>query len=88
MLLISTHQVVGCLQMHVRAAQAMMLKPDSIKKLLTYDYLDPDASEFCYLSAAGMHLVNTRHSGFNVKKFIHGYIDKYANDGINILFTR
>jgi len=56
--------------------------PDSIQKLLTYNYLDPDAPDPA-IYPKGMRLVNTRRSGFNVKKYITGYIDIYANNGVN-----
>jgi len=48
--------------------------PDSIQKLLTYDFLDPDAPDPA-LYPKGMLLWNLRRSGFNVKRFVHNYID-------------
>ncbi len=45
----------------------------SIKDLLTSNYLDPDAPDPA-LYPQGMILVNTRRSGFNVKKFVKNYI--------------
>jgi hypothetical protein len=50
------------------------VEPDSIAKLLTYDFLDPDAPDPA-LYPKGMLLWNLRRSGFNVKKFVHNYID-------------
>ena len=46
----------------------------SIKDLLTSNYLDPDAPD-PDLYPKGMLLVNTRRSGFNVKKFVKNYIN-------------
>ena len=45
----------------------------SIKDLLSNNYLDPDAPDPS-LYPQGMILVNTRRSGFNVKKFVRNYI--------------
>jgi hypothetical protein len=45
----------------------------SIKDLLTNNYIDPDAPDPA-LYPKGMLLVNTRRSGFNVKKFVKNYI--------------
>lgn len=56
--------------------------PDAIQKLLTYNYLDPDAPDPA-IYPRGMRLWNTRRSGFNVKKYVSGYIDIYANNGVN-----
>jgi len=46
----------------------------SIKDLLSNNYLDPDAPDPA-LYPKGMLLVNTRRSGFNVKKFVKNYIN-------------
>jgi len=46
----------------------------TIKDLLTNNYLDPDAPDPA-LYPQGMILVNTRRSGFNVKKFVKNYIN-------------
>jgi len=57
----------------------------TIKQLLSSNFLDPDAPDPA-IYPAGMHLFNTRRSGFNVKMYMSGYIDKYANGGINPRF--
>jgi len=59
------------------------LTPASIATLLSSTYVDPDAPDPA-IYPKGMRLWNTRRSGFNVKKYISGYIDIYANNGINI----
>ena len=56
--------------------------PDSIQKLLSYNYLDPDAPDPA-LYPQGMHLWNLRRSGYNVKKYVKNYINIYDNNGIN-----
>jgi hypothetical protein len=61
------------------------VEPDSIQKLLTYNYLDPDAPDPAKYPR-GMRLFNTRRSGFNVKEYITGYIDIYANGGLNLRY--
>jgi hypothetical protein len=60
--------------------------PDPITKLLTYDYVDPDCPDPA-LYPRGMKLWNTRRSGFNVKKYVKGYININANDGVNPRYT-
>lgn len=50
------------------------IQPDSIQKLLAYDFLDPDAPDPA-LYPRGMLLWNLRRSGFNVKKFVRDAID-------------
>jgi len=50
--------------------------------LLNSNYLDPDAPDPA-IYPKGMRLFNTRRSGFNVKKYMTGYIDIYANNGLN-----
>lgn len=57
-------------------------EPDSIKKLLTYDYVDPDAPDPA-LYPQGMRLWNTRRSGFNIKKYSVNHIDITENNGTN-----
>jgi hypothetical protein len=54
--------------------------PDSTQKLLTYDYLDPDAPDPA-LYPKGMLLWNLRRSGFNVKKFVRNYINLAGDNG-------
>ena len=54
----------------------------SIESLLVSDYLDPDAPDPA-IYPKGMRLWNTRRSGNNVKKFVSGYIDITANEGMN-----
>ena len=61
------------------------LTASSIIELLTSNYLDPDAPDPA-ISPRGMRLFNTRRSGFNVKKYVTGHIDIYANDGLNTRF--
>ncbi len=61
------------------------LTPSTIEDLLSSDYLDPDAPDPA-LYPKGMRLWNTRRSGFNVKKFISGYINLNANNGTNIRY--
>ena len=51
----------------------------TIEDLLSSDFLDPDAPDPA-LYPKGMLLVNTRRSGFNVKKFVRDYVD---TDGEN-----
>ena len=58
------------------------LTASSISTLLTSNYVDPDAPDPA-IYPKGMHLFNTRRSGFNVKKYISGHIDLYANDSLN-----
>ena len=48
--------------------------PSSIVDLLTSGYLDPDTPDPA-LYPRGMRLWNTRRSGFNVKKYVSGYIN-------------
>jgi len=58
------------------------VQPDSIATLLTYDYVDPDCVDPA-LYPKGTRLWNTRRSGNNVKKYVTGYIDINANNGLN-----
>jgi hypothetical protein len=60
--------------------------PDSTAKLLTYDYVDPDAPDPA-LYPRGMKLWNLRRSGYNVKKYVSGYIDINANSGANLRYV-
>jgi len=53
--------------------------PDSTKKLLTYNYVDPDAPDPA-LYPRGTRLWNTRRSGNNVKQYHRSYIDKMATN--------
>jgi hypothetical protein len=68
------------------ATSGETLEPSDITALLNSNYLDPDAPDPA-LYPRGMRLWNTRRSGFNVKKYISGHINKNANDGENIRFT-
>jgi hypothetical protein len=61
------------------------IMPDTIKNLLSYDYVDPDAPDPA-LYPHGTCLWNTRRSGYNVKKYHSGYINIYANNGLNIRY--
>jgi hypothetical protein len=56
--------------------------PSTIPVLLASSYLDPDAPDPS-LYPKGMKLWNTRRSGFNVKKYVQGYININANSGKN-----
>jgi hypothetical protein len=49
-------------------------EPGSIEDLLSSDYLDPDAPDPA-LYPRGMLLWNLRRSGFNIKRYVTGYID-------------
>jgi len=49
-------------------------EPGDIKDLLSSDFVDPDSPDPA-LYPKGMLLVNTRRSGFNVKKYQKSYID-------------
>jgi len=61
------------------------IDPDTPRKLLTYDYVDPDCPD-PRLYPRGMRLWNTRR-GFNVKKYIKNYININANNGANPRYT-
>lgn len=52
---------------------------DTIADLLLSDFLDFDAPDPA-LYPKGMLLWNLRRSGFNVKKFVHNYVDIEANN--------
>jgi hypothetical protein len=64
------------------------VQPDSIQKLLDYDYVDPDCVDPA-LYPKGTRLWNTRRSGFTVKEYMTGYIDttatntRYENDDMS-----
>lgn len=53
-----------------------------ITDLLVSDYLDPDAPDPTQYPQ-GMHLWNTRRSGFNVKQYKSDYINVNENNGYN-----
>jgi len=53
--------------------------PATIKDLLSSDFLDADAPDPA-LYPTGMLLWNLRRSGFNVKKYVHNYVDTTANN--------
>lgn len=67
------------------ATSGSMTDPSSIVSLLTSNYVDPDAPDPA-LYPRGMKLWNTRRSGNNVKKYVAGYINLNANEGLNIRF--
>jgi hypothetical protein len=69
------------------ATAGTTLTASSITALLSSNYLDPDAPDPA-IYPKGMRLFNTRRSGFNVKKYISGYIDIYANSGLNARYPR
>jgi hypothetical protein len=56
--------------------------PDSIRTLLTYDFVDTDAPD-PDLYPQGMLLWNTRRSGVNVKKFVRNFVDTTADNARN-----
>ena len=64
------------------AASGTTLTAAPIITLLSSNYLDPDAPDPA-VYPRGMRLVNTRRSGFNVKMYMSGYIDIYANNNLN-----
>ncbi len=68
------------------ATTGTTLTASTIVELLSNSYLDPDAPDPA-IYPKGMRLWNTRRSGYNVKKYITGYIDLDANDGQNPRFN-
>jgi len=64
------------------ATTGTSLTASNIYSLIRSDYLDPDTPDPA-IYPRGMRLWNTRRSGFNVKKYISGHIDIYANNGLN-----
>ena len=67
------------------ASSGSTLTPSPIITLLSSGYLDPDAPDPA-VYPRGMRLFNTRRSGFNVKKYVSGYINITANSGLNTRF--
>jgi hypothetical protein len=67
------------------ATNGSTLTAGALADLRSSDYVDPDAPDPA-LYPRGMRLWNTRRSGFNVKKYISGYINLNANNGNNIRF--
>ena len=67
------------------ATNGQAIEPATITSLRTSDYVDPDAPD-PRLYPRGLKLWNTRRSGFNVKKYIKGYINPLANNGQNLRF--
>jgi hypothetical protein len=67
-------------------------RPGSIEALLESNYLDPDAPDPA-LFPRGMLLWNLRRSGFNVKRFVKGYIDvnqtnpRFGNESMGSYFA-
>ena len=61
------------------------IDPASIEELLISNYLDPDAPDPA-LYPKGTCLWNTRRSGAMVKKYVSGYINVKANDGMNLRY--
>jgi hypothetical protein len=55
----------------------------TIVELLSSNYVDPDAPDPAEYPR-GMRLWNLRRSGYNVKKYVKGYINVNANNGINL----
>jgi hypothetical protein len=68
------------------AATGQSADPSTIQALLASNYLDPDAPDPA-LYPEGTRLWNLRRSGFNVKKYVVGHINVYANNGINVRYT-
>ena len=68
------------------ATNGATLDPASLSALRTSNYVDPDVLDPA-LYPRGMRLWNTRRSGFNVKKYVSGYINKDANFGQNVRFN-
>lgn len=62
------------------------LEAASIADLTLANYLDPDTPDPA-LYPRGMRLWNTRRSGFGVRKYVTGYINKSANDGANLRYN-
>ncbi len=65
------------------ATTGSTLEPSAIRDLLTSNYVDPDCPDPA-LYPKGMRLLNTRRSGFNVKRYQTNYINIEANNGTNI----
>ena len=61
------------------AVNGTISTPSSIADLLLVDYVDFDAPDPA-LYPKGMLLWNLRRSGFNVKKFVHNYVDVLARN--------
>lgn len=61
------------------ATSGSATSPSSIVDLLSSNYLDPDTPDPA-LYPKGMRLWNTRRSGFNVKQYVSGYINKNATN--------
>jgi len=59
------------------ATGGTLSEPSSIIDLLNSNYVDPDAPDAA-LYPRGMLLWNLRRSGFNVKKYVKNYINKFA----------
>ena len=68
------------------AASGQASEPATLDDLRITDYVDPDAPDPA-LYPRGMRLWNTRRSGFNVKKYVSGYINIDANNGQNIRYN-
>ena len=67
------------------ATTGTTITKSSIVSLLSSNYVDPDSPDPA-LYPKGMRLWNTRRSGYNVKKFVKGHINIYANNGNNQRF--
>ena len=67
------------------ATSGAAIEPSTIVALRSSSYVDPDAPD-ARLYPTGMKLWNTRRSGFNVKKYIKGYINVLANNGQNLRY--
>jgi hypothetical protein len=61
------------------------LEAGTLVDLRSSNYVDPDCPDPA-LYPRGMRLWNTRRSGFNIKKYVSGYININANNGQNIRF--
>ena len=67
------------------AASGSATTAETIANLLLSNYLDPDAPDPAEYPR-GMRLFNLRRSGFNIKKFVKGFININANDGKNLRY--
>lgn len=67
------------------ATNGSTLEASTISDLRVSNYVDPDVPDPA-LYPRGMRLWNTRRSGFNIKKYVSGYINIESNNGQNIRF--
>jgi Phage tail sheath C-terminal domain len=65
------------------ATSGQAVLASSISDLRASNYVDPDAPDPAEYPR-GTRLWNLRRSGFNIKKYVKGYIDINSNNGFNI----